>query len=146
MPDDLDSLQERAHGGITTFDFDGRPTPCIMFDEEGFDLIMGRVAGRALSIDTNLNILRDGLGHVFVEIVLEFSKGGFVEKVLVDAGRHLEFFEMLADTSILALSSPKSRFGRDNVFLIQLPRPDRAVNALEVIKRGLAATDGMWDA
>lgn len=139
MPDDLDALLERTHDGITTFDFDGRQTPCIIFGEEEFDSIMQKVAGRALSIDTDLNILQDGLGHVFVEIVLAFSHGGFVEKILVNAGEHLGFFELLADTSILALSSPGSRFGRDSVFMIQLPRPERAANALDVIRRGLAA-------
>jgi len=138
MPDDLNSLLERVHDGITTFDFDGRETPCILFGEEKFDAIMQRVAGRALSIDTDLNILQDGLGHVFVEMVLTFSKGGFVERVLVNANESLDFFELLAKTSILALSSPKSRFGRDNVFVIQLPRPDKAVNALEIIRRGLS--------
>jgi len=138
MPDDLNSLLERVHDGITTFDFDGRETPCILFGEEKFDAIMQRVAGRALSIDTDLNILQDGLGHVFVEMVLTFSKGGFVERVLVNANESLDFFELLAKTSILALSSPKSRFGRDNVFVIQLPRPDKAVNALEIIRGGLS--------
>jgi len=139
MPDDLNSLLERVHDGITTFDFDGRETPCILFGEEKFDAIMERVAGRALSIDTDLNILQDGLGHVFVEMVLTFSKGGFVERVLVNANESLDFFELLAKTSILALSSPKSRFGRDNVFVIQLPRPDKAVNALEIIRGGLSS-------
>ena len=137
MSDDLKSLLERAHDGITTFDFDGKPTPCILFEEKKFDSILQMVAGRPLSINTDLNILQDGLGHVFVEVLLTFSEGGFVEKILVNANEHLDFFELLAKTSILALSSPKSRFGRDNVFMIQLPRPDRAVGALEIIKRGL---------
>jgi len=138
MPDELDSLLEKVHDGITTFDFDGRETPCILFGEERFDAILQKVAGRALSIDTDLNILQDGLGHVFVEMVLTFSKGGFVERILVNANESLDFFELLAKTSILALSSPKSRFGRDNVFVIQLPRPDKAVSALEIIRRGLS--------
>ncbi len=139
MPDDLDSLLERAHDGITTFDFDGRPTPCILLEEERFDAILQKVAGQALSINTDLNILQDGLGHVFVEIVLTFSRGGFVERIIVNANESLSFFELLARTSILTLSSPKSKLGQDNVFMIQLPRPDKAVNALEIIKRGLAA-------
>ncbi len=138
MSDDLDSMLKRAHDGITTFDFDGRPAPCILFGEEKFDAIMQKVAGRALSINTDLNIMQDGLGHVFVELVLTFSRGGFVEKILVNANESMDFFELLAKTSILALSSPKSRFGQDNVFMIQLPRPDKAVNALEIIRKGLA--------
>jgi hypothetical protein len=38
---------------------------------------------------------------------------------------------------MLALSSPKSHYGKDNVFMIQLPRPEKAENALEIIERGL---------
>ena len=137
MSDELKSLLDRAHQGITTFDFDGKETPCILFEEEKFDKILQKVAGQALSINTDLNILQDGLGHVFVEIILTFSKGGFVEKVLVNANESLNFFELLAKTSILALSSPKSKYGKDSVFMIQLPRQDKAVNALEIIKKGL---------
>ena len=39
---------------------------------------------------------------------------------------------------MLALSSPKSHYGKDNVFMIQLPKPEKAENALEIIERGLA--------
>ena len=42
----------------------------------------------------------------------------------------LLFFESLAKTSMLALSSPKSHYGKDNVFMIQLPRPEKAQDAL----------------
>jgi hypothetical protein len=38
---------------------------------------------------------------------------------------------------MLALSSPKSHYGKDNVFMIQLPKPEKAENALEIIIRGL---------
>lgn len=139
MADELQSLLDRVHDGITTFDFDGKSVPCILFKKEKFDSIMSQVAGKPLSVNTDLNILHDGLGHVFVEMVLTFSLGGFVEKILVDAGQSLDFFELLAHTSVLALSSPESRLGPDNVFMIQLPRPDKAVNALDIIYKGLDA-------
>ncbi len=42
--------------------------------------MLSKVAGQSLSINTDLNILQDGLGNVFVEIVLEFSKGNIIEK------------------------------------------------------------------
>ena len=138
MSDELQSLLDRVHEGITIFDFDGKKTPCILFEEQKFDSILQRVAGQPLSVDTDLNILQDGLGHVFVEIVLTFSKGGFVEKVLVNANESLDFFTLLAKTSIIALSSPKSQFGQDNVFMIQLPRPEKASDALEIIQQGLS--------
>ena len=38
---------------------------------------------------------------------------------------------------MLALSSPHSEVGKENVFMIQLPRPEKAVNALDIIKRGI---------
>jgi hypothetical protein len=42
---------------------------------------------------------------------------------------------------MLALSSPKSHYGKDNVFMIQLPRPEKAEDALEIIERGLEQND-----
>jgi hypothetical protein len=39
---------------------------------------------------------------------------------------------------MLALSSPKSQYGKENIFMIQLPRPEKAQNALEIIKNALA--------
>ncbi len=138
MSDELNKFLERVHDGITTFDFDGKETPCIVIDEKKYDEMLSKVAGQSLSINTDLNILQDGLGNVFVEIVLEFSKGNIVEKFLVNAKIHLAFFEHLANTSMLALSSPKSQYGKENIFMIQLPRPEKAQNALEIIKNALA--------
>jgi hypothetical protein len=57
-----------------------------------------------------------------------------VETFLVNAKSNLHFFEALAKTSMLALSSPKSNYGKDNVFMIQLPRPEKAQDALEIIQ------------
>lgn len=137
MSDELKRLQEKVHDGITTFDFDGKTVPCIVMPEKRFDEILSRVAGKPLSINTDLNILQDGLGHVFVDVVLTFSKGGFVEKFLVDANKSFDFFESLANTSMLALSSPHSHYGKDNVFMIQLPKPEKAEIALQMIKDAL---------
>ncbi|MBT8172556.1 MAG: hypothetical protein KJN83_00655, partial [Nitrosopumilus sp.] len=85
----------------------------------------------------DLNILQDGLGNVFVEVVLTFSKGNIVEKFMINAKTHLDFFTTLSKTSMFALSSPKSNYGKDNVFMIQLPRPEKAQDALEIIKNAL---------
>ena len=49
----------------------------------------------------------------------------------------LPFFESLAQTTMLALSSPKSHYGKDNVFMIQLPRPEKAQEALEIIQNAI---------
>ena len=137
MSDELKRLLDQVHDGITTFDFDGKETPCIELDEKKYDEMLSKVAGQSLSINTDLNILQDGLGNAFVEVTLTFSRGNIVEKFLVNAKTHLDFFKSLAKTSMLALSSPKSNYGKDNVFMIQLPRPEKAQDALEIIKKAL---------
>jgi hypothetical protein len=95
------------------------------------------IAGKPVSVETNLNILQDGLGHVFVDVSLNFSQAGMVEKLLLYANDFIEFFEALAESSMFALSSPHSEYGKSNVFMIQLPKPERTINALEIIKKGL---------
>jgi hypothetical protein len=137
MSDELKKLSEQVHDGVTTFDFDGKNVPCIILDERKYDEIISKVAGKPLSINTDLNILQDGLGHVFVEIFLTFSQGGIAEKLLINANKDLFFFQSLAKNSMLALSSPKSHYGKDNVFMIQLPRPEKAEDVLDIIQKGL---------
>ena len=142
MSEELKKLLQQVHEGITIFDFDGKPVPCIIFEEKKYDELLSKVAGRPLSINTDLNILQDGKGHVFVEIVLTFSQGEIEEKILINANKDIKFFESLAKTSMLALSSPKSSYGKDNVFMIQLPNPDQAEDVLEIIDKGLKQFDG----
>ena len=137
MSDELKKLLEQVHDGITTFDFDGKKTPCIVIEEKKYDDMLSKVSGESLSINTDLNILQDGQGNVFVEVVLIFSKGNIVEKFLINAKTDLMFFESLAKTSMLALSSPHSQYGKENVFMIQLPRPEKAQDALEIIQSAL---------
>jgi hypothetical protein len=137
MSDELKQFLDRIHNGITTFDFEGKQTPCIELDEKKYDEMLSKVAGQSLSINTDLNILQDGLGNAFVEITLTFSKGNITETFLVNAKTHLIFFQSLAKTSMLALTSPKSNYGKDNVFMIQLPRPEKAQDALEIIEDAL---------
>ena len=137
MCDELKKLYEEVHDGVTTFNFDGKDIPCIILSEKQYDEIISKVAGKSLSINTDLNILQDGLGHVFVEIFLTFSQGKIAEKFLINANKDLFFFQSLAKNSMLALSSPNSYYGKDNVFMIQLPRPEKAEDALEIILNGL---------
>lgn len=137
MSDELKRFLDQVHTGITTFDFEGNETPCIELDEKKYDEMLSKVAGQSLSINTDLNILHDGLGNVFVEVTLTFSKGNIVETFLIDAKTNLVFFQSLANTSMLALTSPKSNYGKDNVFMIQLPRPEKAQDALEIIQDAL---------
>lgn len=137
MDDELKKLMDRVHVGITSFNYNGTKVPCVILAEKRFDEIMAKVAGKPLSVDTNLNILQNGLGNVFVEVSLTFSEGDIEEKLLLYANESLEFFESLANTSMLALSSPHSQVGKDNVFMIQLPKPEKITNALDIIKKGL---------
>lgn len=137
MSDELSKLLERVHDGITTFDFDGKETPCIVIEGKKYDEMFAKVVGQPFSVNTDLNILQDGLGNAFVEIVLTFSKGNMVEKFLVNAKTDLKFFKCLAQTTMLALSSPKSNYGKDNMFVIQLPRPNKVQDAFETIKNVL---------
>ena len=109
--------------------------PCIEFNGKKFDGILSKVAGKPLAVDTNLNILQDGLGHVFVEMLLNFSQGGIEEKILINANENLVFFEALAENTMLAIASKESP---EKIFMIQLPKPQRALNALDIIKSGLA--------
>lgn len=134
---ELDKLLAQRHKDITLFEFEGKKVPCIIIEEKRFDEIMKSIAGKPVSVETNLNILQDGLRHVFVRITLSFSQVQIEEKILLYANESFEFFQALTDTSMLALSSPHSEYGRSNVFMIQLPKPERTENALEMIKKGL---------
>ncbi len=133
----MKKLLEKVHPEITSFDYNKSKVPCIILSEQSYLEIMKKVTGKPISVDTNLNIFQDGLGHVFVEVVLTFSLGGMTEKIWLNANNSLDFFESLAQTSMLALSSPSSDAGKENIFMIQLPKPEKAVNALEIIKKGL---------
>ncbi len=137
MSEELQRLLDRVHDGVTIFDFDGAKTPCILLDESRYDDMISKAAGDSVSIMTDLNILQDGLGHVFVEVVLTFSKWNITETFLINANTDYAFFESLAKTSMLAIASPKSHYGKNNTFMIQLPRPEKAFDALDIIRKAL---------
>ena len=132
--DELKKLEDKCHSDLSIQDFNNIQVPCIGFDQKKFDDMLTKVSGKPLSVDTNLNILQDGLGHVFVEILLVFSYGGVNEKILVNANEHLMFFRLLAENSMLAIGSKNSP---ENIFMIQLPKPERAMEALAIIENGL---------
>ena len=131
---ELNEFLKKCHKDLSVEDFEGKKVPCIGFEGRKFDDILNKVAGKPLSVDTNLNILQDGLGHVFVEILLTFSYGGINEKILINANENLEFFESLAKNTILAITSVNHP---EKIFMIQLPKPERTHEALEIIKNGL---------
>ena len=136
--EEMKQMLERTHNDIDIFDFNGKNIPRIMLPDRRFDEIMAKIHGKPISVNTNLNILHDGLGHVFVEVSLDFSYGDIHEEFLIYANEYLEFFESLADTTMIALSPPQhSEVNQDKIFMVQLPKPERAINALDIIKNGL---------
>ena len=134
---ELNEFLKKCHKDLSVEDFEGKKVPCIGFEGRKFDDILNKVAGKPLSVDTNLNILQDGLGHVFVEMLLTFSHGGINEKILVNANENFEFFESLAENTMLAIASVDHP---EKIFMIQLPKPEKTNEALEIIKNGLANT------
>ena len=135
---ELDEMLNKSHRDLSVEDFEGKKVPCIGFEGRKFDDILNKVAGKPLSVDTNLNILQDDLGHVFVEMLLTFSHGGINEKVLINANENLEFFESLAENTMLAIASVNHP---EKIFMIQLPKPERTREAFEIIKNGLEKND-----
>ena len=132
---ELDDFLARSHKGLSIQDFEGKGVPCIEFDGKKFDDILSKVEGKPLIVDTTLNILQDGFGHVFVEILLNFSHGGINENILINANENMQFFEMLAANTMVAIASKALP---EKIFIIQLPKPERAIQALEIIKSGFA--------
>jgi hypothetical protein len=134
---ELGDLLRKSHKDLSVENFEGKKVPCVGFEGRKFDDILTKVEGKPLSVDTNLNILQDGLGHVFVEMLLTFSYGGINEKILVNANENLEFFESLAQNTMLAIASVNHP---EKIFMIQLPKPEKTREALEIIKNGLEKT------
>ncbi|MDE1813307.1 MAG: hypothetical protein KGI05_01455, partial [Thaumarchaeota archaeon] len=66
MNNELEELLLQRHKDVTLFDFEGKQVPCIIMPGKKFDDVMKVIAGKPVSVETNLNILQDGLGHVFV--------------------------------------------------------------------------------
>ena len=136
--EEMEKLLARVYKEIDIFDFNGKNVPRIILDDRKFDDIMSKIQGKPVSVNTNLNILQDGLGHVFVEITLDFSHGEIHEEFLIYANESLEFFESLANTTMLALSPPSySEVNQDKIFMVQLPKPEKAIEAIDIIKNGL---------
>jgi len=142
--EEMEKLLARVYKEIDIFDFNGKNVPRIILDDRKFDDIMSKIQGKPVSVNTNLNILQDGLGHVFVEITLDFSHGEIHEEFLVYANESLEFFECLANTTMFALSPPNySEVNQDKIFMVQLPKPEKAIEAIDIIKNGLSKKSGL---
>lgn len=153
---ELAALRALVHGGITTMEYAGpgpagsapRLVPCIKVAPSMFARIMRTVGGRPFTVDTKMDIIQDGLGHVFVNLSLDFVGHGMAERFFIDAAESYEFFDLLAETCVLAVSpeggsaAAGGPAGAQDVMLVQLPRPERAAESLDIIRRGLAAGRG----
>jgi len=65
MSDELQQMLDNVHDGITTFDFEGKETPCIIVEDKKYGLIRAKIEGQPFSVNTDLNILQDGLRKCF---------------------------------------------------------------------------------
>ena len=86
---EMEKLLERVHSDIDIFDFNGKNVPRIILTDRKFDDLMSKIQGKPVSVNTNLNILQDGLVHVFVELMLDFSYVELHEEFLVYATESL---------------------------------------------------------
>ncbi len=132
----LEDLEARSHDDLGSMDMGGTTVPVIILDDERFNRavapnIRATEGRRAMAINTDLNIMQDGLGHVFVDVSAHLAGGR--ESVLIDARLHLEFFKQMAKSTMLAFGSK----GSSRIFAIQLPRPQSVHDALDMIERGL---------
>lgn len=128
----LDSVHKE---GITLFDYNGMKVPCIFVKQEIFDGIAKACYGKPIVVDSYLNILHDDQKHVFVEILLRFSGTGVEQKILLYANESIEFFEHLAQSSMIALApAPIGQAAGSNIFMVQLPKRDALERSLEMIR------------
>ena len=135
---EMKQLLERVYKDIDIFDFNGQDVPRIILTDRKFDDMMSKIEGQPVSVNTNLNILQNDSGHVFVEMILDFSYGEIHEEFLIYANESIEFFESLASTTMFALAPPNySEVNQDKIFMVQLPKPERAIEAIDIIKNGL---------
>ena len=135
--DELERYRAISHKSLDFRDIDGVKAPCIVMDAARFYqmLVWYRESGsRGASISTDLNILSDGLGHVFVNVRLTFKNDRSVN-VMIDAAEHLWFFEEMAKATILTVASDES--GEQTIVAVQLPAPEKMVDALDIIRGGL---------
>ena len=136
-------------------DYKGRRIPCIVLDAGRYGHILDSIRGRPTPTYTSLHVFDNDAGRVFVEAVLEFPDNGaashgvgeegmsetYQEHFIFDARHHVSFFEALAESSLLVLGfehTPSST--DDDIMMIQMPRPEMAQSALDLIRKGLAGS------
>jgi hypothetical protein len=128
-----DFLANIHKAGVTLTEFKGTKIPTIYVDSRRYDEIMAKTYGKKVAVDTLLNIFHDGR-HVFVDVIMKFLDLDLQENYLLYANDIIEFFEALAETSLISLAPDHSSVDcSSNVFMIQLPRKEQAEKALRII-------------
>ena len=143
--EELDSYRDQSHRHFTAIQMGDLTVPVIQVDASRYKTIMslyhGAVnpdnVGRPNVIYSDLNILSDGLGHVFGQLILTFSNGK-TEQFLIDASTNLDFFEQMATSMLFAIAPIDTPATQHDIIAIQLPKRKSAEDALFKIQRGLA--------
>lgn len=143
---------------VSFFDYNGITIPCISLDIHRYDEILKCAMGRRGLFDTNLDIFDNLEGRVFVRMTVTVppaakpasdtsaSVGGrrhtlddtHPEVFLLNARLHLDFFKAMADATMFGLRPEYDHDpDADKITLVQLPRPDKTLESLKLIQRGL---------
>ena len=96
--EDLKSLNSRAHEDFEKIADSGVNYPCIIVSSEVFARLASVYGEGPLTVNVDLDILRDGTGNVFVDV--KFSAADVHESFLIDAAKHTWFFHVLAESSV----------------------------------------------
>lgn len=145
--EELDLYRAQSHRNFTTIKMRDSTVPIILVDAERYKTMTSLYydtlnpdtgsTGKPGVIYSDLDILSDGLGHVFGRLVLTFSNG-MTEQFLIDASKNLDFFEQMAMSTVFAIAPIDAPATQHDILAIQLPRRQSVEDALFKIQRGLA--------
>src|SRR5690348_16707399 len=101
--------------------------------------IINSTFGKKMAVDTILNIINNPeKPDVFVDIYMNFLNAGLEQYFLLPANDNLEFFDAMANSAMIAIiPDPSSKFGGQNIFMVQLPKINAIENAVSIIKSKL---------
>lgn len=131
----LEDFKANLHKeGATLVEMSGKKIPCLLINRNDYDEIMAKLYGKTVRAEPMLDIFYDGK-DVFVDVEIKFADTDFDKNYLLYANGMLEFFEALADSSLIAIS-PGSQAQADSqsIFMIQLARNVGAEKALQIIQ------------
>jgi hypothetical protein len=134
----LEEFKAHIHTeGATLIEFSGTKVPCILMSPKKYEQLLHNVYDRKVRADTLLDIFYDGK-DVFVDVQVKLHETEFEQNFLLYANDMVEFFEALAESGMISLSSDsQNQPSSQNLFMIQLPKRDAAERALEIIKANL---------